>query len=218
MSTSQDAAKQKKLQTDYLRVRGELNATSSQDEFAKWAKLRRQHDKLLEQLEASSTSPEAFRTLELELTRHYKNREEPGSCSRYIRQVPHGRPTRPHPCTAIHHPLLVRQGSHVLVAVRMVPLLGRVDYQLPEGAAGQCEHCVVAAGLYGNGDVGGRACYGNLGSCRCGSKDRGEGGEEEGGAHQGAGREEGVVDGFRRDNSRSKSTHHHPYIPQQDML
>ncbi|KAI6381058.1 GET complex subunit get1 [Pyricularia grisea] len=44
-------AEQRKLQQDYLKVRRELNATSSQDEFAKWAKLRRQHDKLLEQLE-----------------------------------------------------------------------------------------------------------------------------------------------------------------------
>lgn len=35
-------------------MRLELNATSSQDEFAKWAKLRRQHDKLLEQLEKKS--------------------------------------------------------------------------------------------------------------------------------------------------------------------
>jgi hypothetical protein len=37
-----------------LTVRHELNATSSQDEFAKWAKLRRQHDKLLEELEKNS--------------------------------------------------------------------------------------------------------------------------------------------------------------------
>lgn len=47
-------AEQRKLQQDYLKVRRELNATSSQDEFAKWAKLRRQHDKLLEQLEKKS--------------------------------------------------------------------------------------------------------------------------------------------------------------------
>jgi hypothetical protein len=39
-----------------MKVRKELNATSSQDEFAKWAKLRRQHDKLLEQLEKNSMS------------------------------------------------------------------------------------------------------------------------------------------------------------------
>ena len=28
-----------------IKVKRELNATSSQDQFAKWAKLRRQHDK-----------------------------------------------------------------------------------------------------------------------------------------------------------------------------
>lgn len=52
--TSKAAAEQRKVQADYLAVRREMNATSSQDEFAKWAKLRRKHDKLLEQLEASS--------------------------------------------------------------------------------------------------------------------------------------------------------------------
>lgn len=30
-----------------------MNSTSSQDEFAKWAKLRRQHDKLTTELEKS---------------------------------------------------------------------------------------------------------------------------------------------------------------------
>jgi hypothetical protein len=53
--TSQSVAEQKKLKREYMKVRQEMNATSSQDEFAKWAKLRRQHDKLYEQLEKSST-------------------------------------------------------------------------------------------------------------------------------------------------------------------
>lgn len=53
--TSKAAGEQRKLQADYLKVRRELTSTSSQDEFAKWAKLRRQHDKLLEKLEAKST-------------------------------------------------------------------------------------------------------------------------------------------------------------------
>jgi hypothetical protein len=43
------------LKKEYLSCRRELNATSSQDEFAKWAKLRRTHDKLLERLEKKST-------------------------------------------------------------------------------------------------------------------------------------------------------------------
>ncbi|KYK58389.1 CHD5 domain protein [Drechmeria coniospora] len=59
ISTSKAAAEQRKIQVQYLRVRRELNATSSQDEFAKWAKLRRQHDKLLEQLDASKKGLEA---------------------------------------------------------------------------------------------------------------------------------------------------------------
>lgn len=53
--TAKAAAEQRKTQADYLKVRRELNATSSQDEFAKWAKIRRQHDKLLEKLENQST-------------------------------------------------------------------------------------------------------------------------------------------------------------------
>ncbi|EDO01470.1 hypothetical protein SS1G_03945 [Sclerotinia sclerotiorum 1980 UF-70] len=54
--TSQSAGEQKKLKREYMKVRQEMNATSSQDEFAKWAKLRRQHDKLYDQLEKSKSS------------------------------------------------------------------------------------------------------------------------------------------------------------------
>ncbi|KID90604.1 CHD5 domain protein [Metarhizium guizhouense ARSEF 977] len=61
VSTSKAAAEQRKLQAEYLKVRRDLNATSSQDEFAKWAKLRRQHDKLLEKLDAAKKAMEASR-------------------------------------------------------------------------------------------------------------------------------------------------------------
>lgn len=44
-STSQDAKSQVELRRELIKVKRELNATSSQDQFAKWAKLRRQHDK-----------------------------------------------------------------------------------------------------------------------------------------------------------------------------
>ena len=41
-----------------IRLKREMNATSSQDEFAKWAKIRRSHDKALAQYdEKSKTSP-----------------------------------------------------------------------------------------------------------------------------------------------------------------
>jgi hypothetical protein len=55
--TSKSAQEQRELKRQFMKLRTELNATSSQDEFAKWAKLRRQHDKVLEQLEKSSKVP-----------------------------------------------------------------------------------------------------------------------------------------------------------------
>ncbi|KAI0011702.1 CHD5-like protein-domain-containing protein [Xylariaceae sp. FL0662B] len=57
--TSKQAAEKKKIQKEYLTIRRDLNATSSQDQFAKWAKLRRQHDKLLEQLEKLKSTHDA---------------------------------------------------------------------------------------------------------------------------------------------------------------
>ncbi|KAI0406270.1 CHD5-like protein-domain-containing protein [Xylaria palmicola] len=56
---SRQAAEKNKLQKEYLAIRRDLNATSSQDQFAKWAKLRRQHDKQLEQLEKLKASNDA---------------------------------------------------------------------------------------------------------------------------------------------------------------
>jgi len=54
--TSKSASEQRALKTQFLKLRRELNSTSSQDEFAKWAKLRRQHDKVLEELEKSKAT------------------------------------------------------------------------------------------------------------------------------------------------------------------
>ncbi|KAF0318697.1 Protein GET1 [Colletotrichum sp. SAR11_59] len=62
VSTSKTAKQHRQLQAEFLKVRKELNATSSQDEFAKWAKLRRTHDKLLDQLEKSKQSQEGAKS------------------------------------------------------------------------------------------------------------------------------------------------------------
>ncbi|KAJ8132149.1 hypothetical protein O1611_g1471 [Lasiodiplodia mahajangana] len=56
---SKQAAEKNKVQKEYLAIRRDLNATSSQDQFAKWAKLRRQHDKQLQQLENMKASYDA---------------------------------------------------------------------------------------------------------------------------------------------------------------
>jgi hypothetical protein len=84
--TSKAAAEQRKLQADYLKVRSELNATSSQDQFAKWAKLRRQHDKLLEQLEAKSTWQAKIRKTgqnDIMLTIYFAEKSLEGSRSKF---------------------------------------------------------------------------------------------------------------------------------------
>ena len=52
---SRKAKEQKRLQLEILRVRKDMAGTSSQDEFAKWAKLRRQHDKKVADLEKIGT-------------------------------------------------------------------------------------------------------------------------------------------------------------------
>lgn len=46
--------KQRKLRKQVLEDKAELGRTSSQDEFAKWAKLRRKLDKSLADLEKAS--------------------------------------------------------------------------------------------------------------------------------------------------------------------
>ncbi len=39
-----------------MRLKREMSTTSSQDEFARWAKLRRQHDKVTAEYEAICTT------------------------------------------------------------------------------------------------------------------------------------------------------------------
>lgn len=51
---SQQGREANRLKREVLQLKREMNNTSSQDEFAKWAKLRRRHDKTLEDYEAAS--------------------------------------------------------------------------------------------------------------------------------------------------------------------
>lgn len=43
-----------------MRLKREMNATSSQDEFAKWAKMRRNHDKILAQYDEKSKNSRLY--------------------------------------------------------------------------------------------------------------------------------------------------------------
>ncbi|EEH08712.1 CHD5 domain-containing protein [Histoplasma capsulatum G186AR] len=52
--TSQIAREQRHMKREVVQLKHEMSSTSSQDEFAKWAKLRRRHDKALEAYEAKN--------------------------------------------------------------------------------------------------------------------------------------------------------------------
>lgn len=55
-STSDDVRQNNTLRKDVLRLRRELNGVSAQDQFSKWAKLDRQHNKAKAEYEKKGSS------------------------------------------------------------------------------------------------------------------------------------------------------------------
>ncbi|KAF2471742.1 protein get1 [Lindgomyces ingoldianus] len=60
--TSSSTAKASTLKREIVRLKRELNAVSAQDDFARWAKLRREHDKALSEFEKIDGSLRAHQT------------------------------------------------------------------------------------------------------------------------------------------------------------
>ena len=54
-ATTTDLSEQIRLRREVVRLKREMNAVSAQDEFSRWAKLRRQHDKALEEHDRKGT-------------------------------------------------------------------------------------------------------------------------------------------------------------------
>ncbi|ODH25675.1 protein GET1 [Paracoccidioides brasiliensis] len=61
-SASCIAREQHQMKQEVVQLKREMNATSSQDEFAKWAKLRRRHDKALEEYEVKNKQFSRFKS------------------------------------------------------------------------------------------------------------------------------------------------------------
>ncbi|KAK5138252.1 hypothetical protein LTR08_003313 [Meristemomyces frigidus] len=51
-----------KLKADVVRLHREMKATSAQDDFAKWARIRRDHDRAKDKYDKQSTDLQSFRT------------------------------------------------------------------------------------------------------------------------------------------------------------
>ncbi|KAI9872177.1 MAG: GET complex subunit get1 [Pleopsidium flavum] len=60
--TSKGVQDQTLLRREVVRLKREMNSTSSQDQFAKWAKLRRQHDKALAEYDQKTNSLTTYKT------------------------------------------------------------------------------------------------------------------------------------------------------------
>ncbi|KAL2429893.1 Protein GET1 [Exophiala dermatitidis] len=59
--SSHDIQEQIRLRREVVRLKREMNAVSAQDEFSKWAKLRRQHDKAMEEYDKKAAAVSAAR-------------------------------------------------------------------------------------------------------------------------------------------------------------
>ncbi|GAB7348224.1 hypothetical protein MBLNU459_g6221t1 [Dothideomycetes sp. NU459] len=57
--TAKDAQEAARMRREVVRLKREMNAVSAQDEFSRWAKLRRQHDKAVAEHEKSASSVQA---------------------------------------------------------------------------------------------------------------------------------------------------------------
>ncbi len=55
LQSNKDLLEQTRLRREVVRLKREMNAVSAQDEFSKWAKLRRQHDKAMEEYDKKGT-------------------------------------------------------------------------------------------------------------------------------------------------------------------
>ncbi|KAK3706748.1 GET complex subunit get1 [Vermiconidia calcicola] len=61
ISQNKESQELAKLRDDVMRLNTEMRNTSAQDEFAKWAKLRRQHDKAKDKYDAKAAAQQSFR-------------------------------------------------------------------------------------------------------------------------------------------------------------
>ncbi|KAJ9642496.1 GET complex subunit get1 [Coniosporium apollinis] len=60
--TAKAAHDQMRLKREVVRLKREMNTVSAQDDFARWAKLRRQHDKAVAEFNKSDSAIQASRT------------------------------------------------------------------------------------------------------------------------------------------------------------
>jgi hypothetical protein len=122
-----------------------MNSVSSQDQFAKWAKLRRRHDKTMEEYEAMSTCTTGYKTpgffwLSRSLLTQTSHRQSPHFPENLIRLERQDRALAQHKRTQNLPSILVFQDARLCPPRRLVPILRTMDRVLPSRTAGLCEY------------------------------------------------------------------------------
>ena len=142
------------LQREVVRLKREMNATSAQDEFAKWAKLRRQHDKAKEKYDSQCTNnlPYTYPPL-LPLTVVYYSTIPP-ILQIHLRQGPRRAHLAQHARPQLRLQHVLRQRAALLATARLGALSYRVGAVVDGRAAGECEcecvgYCVCEYDSYG---------------------------------------------------------------------
>lgn len=131
-----------------------MNNTSSQDEFAKWAKLRRRHDKTLEDFEAASMYHHS--TFKQEKEREQKltytnNRQSSKRTQILLRLVHQNRPLDKHQRPQAFPSIPLQYYPRLRSPAWLVSLLRRMGSVVPQGADGICERAGLEFCVWGCG-------------------------------------------------------------------
>lgn len=115
-----------------------MNGTSSQDEFAKWAKLRRKHDKTLEEYEAMSMCclPAAVDMTVILSANGFMSRQAAHGAENLFRLEYQNRPMDQHQRLQILPPVLLLQDAGLSAPAGLVSLLRSVGSVLPARTIG----------------------------------------------------------------------------------
>lgn len=156
-----------------------MNSTSSQDEFAKWAKLRREHDKAVTKYDEQGQN----KCFLLDMTCHMQIAQllkinllilwltmslpccsiVPERIQRHIRPRCISRTLARHKWYAHDFAILVLKDAVVLDAARMGTVVYRVATGISKSSAGECEHTDLGYSLCNCNSACWRGGSGNLG-------------------------------------------------------
>ena len=134
------------MKKEILRLKRELGNVSAQDDFARWAKLRRQHDKVMAQYEKSCKNC-LFLIILLVSDIMDVNSLLDTKFSSFIRPSPQYCSMAFLDRLAYLYTILVCETTYILDTERMATILCGVGLIISKGTTGECEHQRVVSCL-----------------------------------------------------------------------